>query len=201
MSSNSKFDMIITYYKNELDLKNREINSLKKANENLKLDNKKLNEKIELMKFENYKVKELYGTKMTLEFEKMKKNGEEINNSDQYQKEIKQQTPFSFCNKCLNYKTKLYDFEILNSKYEELIKQMTLFYNRINKIFNNNNNNNNITLKFNKNTNFEEFKKYLNQIENGIFSQYGDGGNINQSQNNQFYTQRDNNRLFFPYKI
>ena len=199
MSSNSKFDMIITYYKNELDLKNREINSLKKANENLKLDNKKLNEKIELMKFENYKVKELYGTKMTLEFEKMKKNGEEINNSDQYQKEIKQQTPFSFCNKCLNYKTKLYDFEILNSKYEELIKQMTSFYNRINKIFNNNNNN--ITLKFNKNTNFEEFKKYLNQIENGIFSQYGDGGNINQSQNNQFYTQRDNNRLFFPYKI
>ena len=198
MSSNSKFDMIITYYKNELDLKNREINSLKKANENLKLDNKKLNEKIELMKFENYKVKELYGTKMTLEFEKMKKNGEEINNSDQYQKEIKQQTPFSFCNKCLNYKTKLYDFEILNSKYEELIKQMTSFYNRINKIFNNNNN---ITLKFNKNTNFEEFKKYLNQIENGIFSQYGDGGNINQSQNNQFYTQRDNNRLFFPYKI
>ena len=198
MSSNSKFDMIITYYKNELDLKNREINSLKKANENLKLDNKKLNEKIELMKFENYKVKELYGTKMTLEFEKMKKNGEEINNSDQYKKEIKQQNPFSFCNKCLNYKTKLYDFEILNSKYEELIKQMTSFYNRINKIFNNNNN---ITLKFNKNTNFEEFKKYLNQIENGIFSQYGDGGNINQSQNNQFYTQRDNNRLFFPYKI
>ena len=199
MSSNSKFDMIITYYKNELDLKNREINTLKKTNENLKLDNKKLNEKIELMKFENYKVKELYGTKMTLEFEKMKKNGEEINNSEQYQKEIQQETPFSFCNKCLNYKTKLYDFEILNSKYEELIKQMTSFYNRINKIFNNNNNN--ITLKFNKNTNFEEFKKYLNQIENGIFSQYGDGGNINQSQNNQFYTQRDNNRLFFPYKI
>ena len=197
MSNNSKFDMIMTYYKNELDLKNREINSLKKANENLKLDNKKLNEKIELMKFENYKVKELYGTKMTLEFEKMKKNGEEINNSDQYQKEIKQQNPFSFCNKCLNYKTKLYDFEILNSKYEELIKQMTSFYNRINKIFNNNN----IILNFNKNTNFEEFKKYLNQIENGIFSQYGDGGNINQSQNNQFYTQRDNNRLFFPYKI
>ncbi len=199
MSSNSKFDMIITYYKNELDLKNREINTLKKTNENLKLDNKKLNEKIELMKFENYKVKELYGTKMTLEFEKMKKNGEEINNSEQYQKEIQQETPFSFCNKCLNYKTKLYDFEILNSKYEELIKQMTSFYNRINKIFNNNNNN--ITLKFNKNTNFEEFKKYLNQIENGIFTQYGVGGNINQSQNNQIYSQRDNNRLFFPYKI
>ncbi len=198
MSSNSKFDMIITYYKNELDLKNREINTLKKTNENLKLDNKKLNEKIELMKFENYKVKELYGTKMTLEFEKMKKNGE-INNSEQYQKEIQQETPFSFCNKCLNYKTKLYDFEILNSKYEELIKQMTSFYNRINKIFNNNNNN--ITLKFNKNTNFEEFKKYLNQIENGIFTQYGVGGNINQSQNNQIYSQRDNNRLFFPYKI
>ena len=199
MSSNSKFDMIITYYKNELDLKNREINTLKKTNENLKLDNKKLNEKIELMKFENYKVKELYGTKMTLEFEKMKKNGEEINNSEQYQKEIQQETPFSFCNKCLNYKTKLYDFEILNSKYEELIKQMTSFYNRINKIFNNHNNN--ITLKFNKNTNFEEFKKYLNQIENGIFTQYGVGGNINQSQNNQIYSQRDNNRLFFPYKI
>jgi hypothetical protein len=36
MSSNSKFDMIITYYKNELDLKNREINTLKKTNENLK---------------------------------------------------------------------------------------------------------------------------------------------------------------------
>ena len=199
MSNNSKFDMIMTYYKNELDLKNKEINSLKKVNENLKLDNKKLNEKIELMKFENYKVKELYGTKMTLEFEKMKKNGEEINNSEQYQKEIQQETPFSFCNKCLNYKTKLYDFEILNSKYEELIKQMTSFYNRINKIFNNNNNN--ITLKFNKNTNFEEFKKYLNQIENGIFTQYGVGGNINQSQNNQIYSQRDNNRLFFPYKI
>ncbi len=76
---------------------------------------------------------------------------------------------------------------------------MTSFYNRINKIFNNNNNN--ITLKFNKNTNFEEFKKYLNQIENGIFTQYGVGGNINQSQNNQIYSQRDNNRLFFPYKI
>ena len=197
MSSNSKFDMIITYYKNELDLKNREINTLKKTNENLKLDNKKLNEKIELMKFENYKVKELYGTKMTLEFEKMKKNGEEINNSEQYQKEIQQETPFSFCNKCLNYKTKLYDFEILNSKYEELIKQMASFYNRINKIFNNNN----IFLNFNKNTNFEEFKKYLNQIENGIFTQYGVGGNINQSQNNQIYSQRDNNRLFFPYKI
>ena len=197
MSSNSKFDMIITYYKNELDLKNREINTLKKTNENLKLDNKKLNEKIELMKFENYKVKELYGTKMTLEFEKMKKNGEEINNSEQYQKEIQQETPFSFCNKCLNYKTKLYDFEILNSKYEELIKQMASFYNRINKIFNNNN----IILNFNKNTNFEEFKKYLNQIENGIFTQYGDGRNINQNQNNNFYTQKDNNRLFFPYKI
>ena len=83
MSSNSKFDMIITYYKNELDLKNREINSLKKANENLKLDNKKLNEKIELMKFENYKIKELYGTKMILEYERMKKNGEEINNRNQ----------------------------------------------------------------------------------------------------------------------
>ena len=197
MSNNSKFDMIMTYYKNELDLKNKEINSLKKVNENLKLDNKKLSEKIELMKFENYKVKELYGTKMTLEIEKMKKNGEEINNSEQYQKEIQQETPFSFCNKCLNYKTKLYDFEILNSKYEELIKQMASFYNRINKIFNNNN----IILNFNKNTNFEEFKKYLNQIENGIFTQYGDGRNINQNQNNNFYTQKDNNRLFFPYKI
>ena len=197
MSNNSKFDMIMTYYKNELDLKNKEINSIKKVNENLKLDNKKLNEKIELMKFENYKVKELYGTKMTLEIEKMKKNGEEINDSVQYQKEINQETPFNICNKCLNYKTKLYDFENLNSKNEELIKQMASFYNRINKIFNNNN----IFLNFNKNTNFEEFKKYLNQIENGIFTQYGDGRNINQNQNNNFYTQKDNNRLFFPYKI
>ena len=68
--------MIITYYKNELDLKNREISSLKKSIESLNSENKKLNEKIELMKFENYKVKELYGTKLNLEFEKMKKKKE-----------------------------------------------------------------------------------------------------------------------------
>ena len=186
MSSNNKFDMIITYYKNELDLKNREISSLKKSIESLNSENKKLNEKIELMKFENYKVKELYGTK-------------EINENEQYEKEIKLENPFAHCNKCLGFKTKLYDFEILNSKYEELIKKMTVFYNRINKIFNQNNNNN-IILKFNKNTNFEEFKRNLILIENSIFIQYGNGGNI-LNQNNQINSQRDNNRLFFPYKI
>ena len=76
---------------------------------------------------------------------------------------------------------------------------MTVFYNRINKIFNQNNNNN-IILKFNKNTNFEEFKKNLILIENSIFIQYGNGGN-SFNQNNQINSQRDNNRLFFPYKI
>ena len=76
---------------------------------------------------------------------------------------------------------------------------MTVFYNRINKIFNKNNNNN-IILKFNKNTNFEEFKKNLILIENSIFIQYGNGGN-SFNQNNQINSQRDNNRLFFPYKI
>ena len=76
---------------------------------------------------------------------------------------------------------------------------MTVFYNRINKIFNKNNNNN-IILKFNKNTNFEEFKKNLILIENSIFIQYGNGGN-SFNQNNQINSQRDNNRLFFSYKI
>ena len=76
---------------------------------------------------------------------------------------------------------------------------MTVFYNRINKIFNQNNNNN-IILKFNKNTNFEEFKRNLILIENSIFIQYGNGGNI-LNQNNQINSQRDNNRLFFTYKI
>ena len=76
---------------------------------------------------------------------------------------------------------------------------MTVFYNRINKIFNQNNNNN-IILKFNKNTNFEEFKKNLILIENSIFIQYGNGGN-SFNQNNQINSQRDNNRLFFSYKI
>lgn len=199
MSSNNKFDMIITYYKNELDLKNREISSLKKSIESLNSENKKLNEKIELMKFENYKVKELYGTKLNLEFEKMKKKEGEIKENEQNEKEIKLENPFAHCNKCLGFKTKLYDFEILNSKYEELIKKMTVFYNRINKIFNKNNNNN-IILKFNKNTNFEEFKKNLILIENSIFIQYGNGGN-SFNQNNQINSQRDNNRLFFPYKI
>ena len=199
MSSNNKFDMIITYYKNELDLKNREISSLKKSIESLNSENKKLNEKIELMKFENYKVKELYGTKLNLEFEKMKKKEGEIKENEQNEKEIKLENPFAHCNKCLGSKTKLYDFEILNSKYEELIKKMTVFYNRINKIFNKNNNNN-IILKFNKNTNFEEFKKNLILIENSIFIQYGNGGN-SFNQNNQINSQRDNNRLFFSYKI
>ena len=193
----NKFDTVLTYYKNEVNLKNNEINKLKSIIDSLKSENKKLFNKIELLKFENYKVKELYGTKDTLDSLKSKYNYNKTdNNSNTNKSEINNFTiPDSYTKK------QIYDLEIFNRKNVEIITKMTNFYNKINNLFNNNR----IILKYDGiNTNMEQFNKNLNIIESEIMNQYGDGNNY--PQNNFVYNENNNfnyngEKLFKPFNI
>jgi len=190
----NKFDTVLTYYKNEVNLKNNEINKLKSIIDSLKSENKKLFNKIELLKFENYKVKELYGTKDTLD--SLKSNYNNNYNSNTNNIEINNFTiPDSYTKK------QIYDLEIFNRKNIEIITKMTNFYNKINNLFNNNR----IILKYDGiNTNMEQFNKNLNIIESEIMNQYGDGNNY--PQNNFVYNNNNNfnynsEKLFKPFNI
>ena len=192
----NKFDTVLTYYKNEVNLKNNEINKLKSIIDSLKSENKKLFNKIELLKFENYKVKELYGTKDTLYSLKSNYNNNKTDNSNTIKSEINNFTiPDSYTKK------QIYDLEIFNRKNIEIITKMTNFYNKINNLFNNNR----IILKYDGiNTNMEQFNKNLNIIESEIMNQYGDGNNY--PQNNFVYNENNNfnynrEKLFKPFNI
>ena len=192
----NKFDTVLTYYKNEVNLKNNEINKLKSIIDSLKSENKKLFNKIELLKFENYKVKELYGTKDTLYSLKSNYNNNKTDNSNTNKSEINNFTiPDSYTKK------QIYDLEIFNRKNVEIITKMTNFYNKINNLFNNNR----IILKYDGiNTNMEQFNKNLNIIESEIMNQYGDGNNY--PQNNFVYNENNNfnynsEKLFKPFNI
>ena len=192
----NKFDTVLTYYKNEVNLKNNEINKLKSIIDSLKSENKKLFNKIELLKFENYKVKELYGTKDTLDSLKSNYNNNKTDNSNINKSEINNFTiPDSYTKK------QIYDLEIFNRKNIEIITKMTNFYNKINNLFNNNR----IILKYDGiNTNMEQFNKNLNIIESEIMNQYGDGNNY--PQNNFVYNENNNfnynrEKLFKPFNI
>jgi hypothetical protein len=192
----NKFDTVLTYYKNEVNLKNNEINKLKSIIDSLKSENKKLFNKIELLKFENYKVKELYGTKDTLDSLKSNYNNNKTDNSNTNKSEINNFTiPDSYTKK------QIYDLEIFNRKNIEIITKMTNFYNKINNLFNNNR----IILKYDGiNTNMEQFNKNLNIIESEIMNQYGDGNNY--PQNNFVYNENNNfnynrEKLFKPFNI
>jgi hypothetical protein len=171
----NKFDTVLTYYKNEVNLKNNEINNLKSIINNLKAENKKLFNKIELLKFENFKVKELYGTKENFQNLKINLNNNNNNNNENF-------------NENFYTKKEIYDLEIFNRKNVELITKMTNFYNKINNLFNNNN----IILKYDGiKTNIENFNKNMNIIETEIMFQYGDGKNF--PQNNFPYNNNNNN--------
>jgi len=190
----NKFDTVLTYYKNEVNLKNNEINKLKSIIDSLKSENKKLFNKIELLKFENYKVKELYGTKDTLD--SLKADYKNNNNSNKNNFEINNFTiPDSYTKK------QIYDLEIFNRKNVEIITKMTNFYNKINNLFNNNR----IILKYDGiRTNMEQFNKNLYIIESEIMNQYGDGNNY--PQNNFVYKDNNNfnynsEKLFKPFNI
>jgi len=192
----NKFDTVLTYYKNEVNLKNNEINKLKSIIDSLKSENKKLFNKIELLKFENYKVKELYGTKDTLDSLKSNYNNNKTDNSNTNKSEINNFTiPDSYTKK------QIYDLEIFNRKNIEIITKMANFYNKINNLFNNNR----IILKYDGiNTNMEQFNKNLNIIESEIMNQYGDGNNY--PQNNFVYNENNNfnynrEKLFKPFNI
>ena len=192
----NKFDTVLTYYKNEVNLKNNEINKLKSIIDSLKSENKKLFNKIELLKFENYKVKELYGTKDTLYSLKSNYNNNKTDNSNTNKSEINNFTiPDSYTKK------QIYDLEIFNRKNIEIITKMANFYNKINNLFNNNR----IILKYDGiNTNMEQFNKNLNIIESEIMNQYGDGNNY--PQNNFVYNENNNfnynrEKLFKPFNI
>ena len=192
----NKFDTVLTYYKNEVNLKNNEINKLKSIIDSLKSENKKLFNKIELLKFENYKVKELYGTKDTLDSLKSNYNNNKTDNSNTNKSEINNFTiPDSYTKK------QIYDLEIFNRKNVEIITKMTNFYNKINNLFNNNR----IILKYDGiRTNMEQFNKNLYIIESEIMNQYGDGNNY--PQNNFVYKDNNNfnynsEKLFKPFNI
>ena len=60
MMNGNKFAMVLTYYKNEIELKSKMIRDLRNQIDEIEKEKIELKNKIELLKFENFKIKEQY---------------------------------------------------------------------------------------------------------------------------------------------
>lgn len=182
-NANTSYNNIITYYKSELEIKKREINNLKKEIVQLTKDNSSQTKRIEQLKYQNFKVKELYESKIALETKKqsmsqthlcnqISKLSDEVNELRQSKKSIMACGSSISNDEAFDYKRikiAYNELEVINHANTEIIERMQVFYNRMNKLFNKNND---IVLDY-INDSMDTFKYGLFTIENGLYEQYG----------------------------
>lgn len=182
---NTSYNNIITYYKNQLEIKNREISNLKNEIVTLNEDKRDQMNRIEQLKYQNFKVKELYEVKIELETKKqtmsqsdlynqISKLTDELNELKQNNKLMKHNSGMSYISneEAFDYKQMKianHELEIINNVNTELIEKMQVFYNKMNKLFNRKNK----TVLDYMNDSMNNFKNGLFEIENEIYEQYG----------------------------
>lgn len=211
--SGNKFEMVLTYYKNSLDEKNKEISHLRELLEEKEKEKEELRSKIENLKFQNFKIKEGYEKNLFLENLKNQKSLSNYEKSEDVLQRLQRENEMLrkenenlrnkidllydeeiMCGSCKKLNEKVTDDDIVIKSYEDVIKRMSRFYTKMNRRFTNTND----ALIFEREGDISEFKDKMFKIETNVYSQVG----LSNEENN-FYIQKqkiDDNRdeLFFP---
>ena len=205
--------MVLTYYKNSLEEKSREIFRLRELLEVKEKEKEELRSKVENLKFQNFKIKEGYEKNLFLEnlknqqsllnFEKNEDALQRLQRENEILRKenenLKNKIDLIYdegnmCESCKKLNEKAIDDDIVIKSYEDVIKRMSRFYTKMNRRFTNSNE----TLIFEREGDLNEFKEKLFKIENDVYTQVG-----LRNEENNFYLQKqkiDDNReeLFFP---
>ena len=205
--------MVLTYYKNSLEEKSREIFRLRELLEVKEKEKEELRSKVENLKFQNFKIKEGYEKNLFLEnlknqqsllnFEKNEDALQRLQRENEILRKenenLKNKIDLIYdegnmCGSCKKLNEKAIDDDIVIKSYEDVIKRMSRFYTKMNRRFTNSNE----TLIFEREGDLNEFKEKLFKIENDVYTQVG-----LRNEENNFYLQKqkiDDNReeLFFP---
>lgn len=205
--------MVLTYYKNSLEEKSREIFRLRELLEVKEKEKEELRSKVENLKFQNFKIKEGYEKNLFLEnlknqqsllnFEKNEDALQRLQRENEILRKenenLKNKIDLIYdegnmCGSCKKLNEKAIDDDIVIKSYEDVIKRMSRFYTKMNRRFTNSNE----TLIFEREGDLNEFKETLFKIENDVYTQVG-----LRNEENNFYLQKqkiDDNReeLFFP---
>lgn len=213
MMSGNKFEMVLTYYKNSLEEKSREIFRLRELLEVKEKEKEELRSKVENLKFQNFKIKEGYEKNLFLEnlknqqsllnFEKNEDALQRLQRENEIlrkeNEKLKNKIDLIYdegnmCGSCKKLNEKVIDDDIVIKSYEDVIKRMSRFYTKMNRRFTNSNE----TLIFEREGDLNEFKEKLFKIENDVYTQVG----LRNEENNFFIQKQkiDDNReeLFFP---
>lgn len=213
MMSGNKFEMVLTYYKNSLEEKSREIFRLRELLEVKEKEKEELRSKVENLKFQNFKIKEGYEKNLFLENLKNQQSLSNFEKNEDAMQRLQRENEIlrkeneklknkidliydegNMCGSCKKLNEKVIDDDIVIKSYEDVIKRMSRFYTKMNRRFTNSNE----TLIFEREGDLNEFKEKLFKIENDVYTQVG-----LRNEENNFYLQKqkiDDNReeLFFP---
>lgn len=214
MMNGNKFAMVLTYYKNEIELKSKMIRDLQNQIDEIEKEKIELKNKIELLKFENFKIKEQYENTFYLQHLKnISSNhfGDEINkkkddNNEQIENSKNNVQFENECENCKKLNDHIFDYSIANRKNEEIIERLCGFFNRINDFF---------SMKYNVNpeNKLDLVNVYDNEYLEGCLMQlekilYKKNriDNLKENVNGSRYSARgilqkkEENDLFFPNK-
>lgn len=205
--------MVLTYYKNSLEEKSREIFRLRELLEVKEKEKEELRSKVENLKFQNFKIKEGYEKNLFLENLKNQQSLSNFEKNEDAMQRLQRENEIlrkeneklknkidliydegNMCGSCKKLNEKVIDDDIVIKSYEDVIKRMSRFYTKMNRRFTNSNE----TLIFEREGDLNEFKEKLFKIENDVYTQVG-----LRNEENNFYLQKqkiDDNReeLFFP---
>lgn len=205
--------MVLTYYKNSLEEKSREIFRLRELLEVKEKEKEELRSKVENLKFQNFKIKEGYEKNLFLENLKNQQSLSNFEKNEDALQRLQRENEIlrkeneklknkidliydegNMCGSCKKLNEKAIDDDIVIKSYEDVIKRMSRFYSKMNRRFTNSNE----TLIFEREGDLNEFKETLFKIENDVYTQVG----LRNEENNFFIQKQkiDDNReeLFFP---
>ena len=205
--------MVLTYYKNSLEEKSREIFRLRELLEVKEKEKEELRSKVENLKFQNFKIKEGYEKNLFLENLKNQQSLSNFEKNEDALQRLQRENEIlrkeneklknkidliydegNMCGSCKKLNEKVIDDDIVIKSYEDVIKRMSRFYTKMNRRFTNSNE----TLIFEREGDLNEFKEKLFKIENDVYTQVG----LRNEENNFFIQKQkiDDNReeLFFP---
>lgn len=214
MMNGNKFAMVLTYYKNEIELKSKMIRDLRNQIDEIEKEKIELKNKIELLKFENFKIKEQYENTFYLQHLKHISSNhfnDEINrkNDDNNEPIENSKNNSQFENECENCKKlndNIFDYSIANRKNEEIIERLCGFFNRINDFF---------SMKYKVNSenkldlvnvyDNEYLESCLMQLEKILYKKnkidnLNENNIVNRYSARGFSQKNEENDLFFPNK-
>ncbi|MCQ2820555.1 MAG: hypothetical protein MJ252_25095 [archaeon] len=182
---NSNIERIISFYKSELDNKNREIEKLNTLLQKVTKEKQDLLSTIEILKIENYNIKKNYETNIEISkrqyFLTERENKEQKEKMFKENKELRERMEFGFpsfskfntslgCYSCKENLERSMEEGVLIDKQKEVLSRLIIFVNKINQIFNSQNEKlKRINLKYNDINNFYYLRSILEEIENSIY--------------------------------